>query len=754
MGNKKHAIAPFFEYSLILAIFILLVIYTNEFFFVVPYAGFTFNPSNGSIEDVFVVGSGEPLLQPGDRLIRIGSLTFEQYRQDLSHSFFEGTQPGDVVDLVIQREGETLSIPWRMPGRTNLEFSARLNSQWWIAFIFWFFGTLSVLLIRPKNDRWLLLVVFNYLISIWLIAGLNSSFRTLGSPYVLRIATWFCVPVFWQFHHRAITQWENREGRSWWGIAYLAAAGLAVCEIFRIMPMGTYYLGFILAVVGSPIILSLHAWRRPNQRREIGLLGFTYGLILSPIILTSIMGALNQFFPISLASFFVLPALPGSYFYIIYRRQLGSMELHANRIAIFYIYGLLLFTTLLIIAPLVNVLLPSKGFTSLILIITGLLAGLISILVYPYFEGWAERRLLGMPLPPQQLLAAFAIRITTSLDIDRLIHLLRNQALPTLLIRQAALMRLEENGALSLVFLLGLNPNQLPAQTDIPVLLAMVDKGREQVIEMGANSPLQWIRIVLDLTVENNRIGLLLIGRRDPDDYYLPTEILTLQALANQTALALINIEQAKNLSALYQDDLKRQEAESNRLAHELHDEVLGLLTMGMMNADRSDFTYFDQAYKTAVKRIRAIIEGLRPALLNYGLYTGLQHLTGELQSLAENQVEIDFAIPSSQARYPNQVEFHLYRIVQQACNNVLQHANARHLAITGSLEEDGVELVVSDDGIGFEIPGLLDLSALLAKKHFGLAGMYERADLIHARIQINSNINQGTRVSITWRAH
>ena len=410
MGNKKNAIAPFFEYFLILATFILLVIYTNGFFFVVPYAGFTFNPSNGSIEDVITVGNGEPLLQPGDRLVRIGSLTFEQYRQDLNRSFFEGAQPGDIVDLVLQREGETLSISWRMPGRTNLEFSARLNSQWWIAYVFWFFGALSVLLIRPKDSRWLLLVVFNYLIAIWLITGVVSSFRILGSPYVLRVATWFCVPVFWQFHHRVIPQWENTETRTYWRIAYLAATGFAIGEIFRIIPVGAYYLGFILAVVGSPVILFLHAWRRPNQRREIGLLGFTYGLILSPIILTSIMGALNQFFPVSLASFIVLPALPGSYFYIIYRRQLGGLELRANRIAIFYIYGLLLFTMLLIIAPLVNVLLPSKGFASLIMIITGLLAGLLSILVYPYFESWAERRLLGMPLPPQQLLAAFAIR--------------------------------------------------------------------------------------------------------------------------------------------------------------------------------------------------------------------------------------------------------------------------------------------------------------------------------------------------------
>ena len=176
---------------------------------------------------------------------------------------------------------------------------------------------------------------------------------------------------------------------------------------------------------------------------------------------------------------------------------------------------------------------------------------------------------------------------------------------------------------------------------------------------------------------------------------------------------------------------------------------------MLMMNSgDSAASPQFDQAYRSVVKSIREITQGLRPAMLNYGLPMGIRELVEELYSRSGSEIEINSQLPESQLRYSPEVEMHLFRIIQQACQNSLKHAHATSLNITGRLEESEVELTVTDNGEGFEAGQELDLNGLLAGKHFGLAGMYERAALINAELQISSAPNQGTKVCVIWNAN
>ncbi|TES91375.1 MAG: sensor histidine kinase, partial [Anaerolineales bacterium] len=91
-------------------------------------------------------------------------------------------------------------------------------------------------------------------------------------------------------------------------------------------------------------------------------------------------------------------------------------------------------------------------------------------------------------------------------------------------------------------------------------------------------------------------------------------------------------------------------------------------------------------------------------------------------------------------------------RIVQQACENALLPAQANNLKIVGEISEDGVNVRIEDNGVGFETGGNLMLSDLLANKHYGLAGMHERADLIGAKINIQSTPGKGTTILIKWQ--
>lgn len=266
--------------------------------------------------------------------------------------------------------------------------------------------------------------------------------------------------------------------------------------------------------------------------------------------------------------------------------------------------------------------------------------------------------------------------------------------------------------------------------------------------------PYDWVKLVIPMHVENRRVGLFLFGQRDLDADYEPGEIQYLQALSNQTTLALLNIGQSERLHALYQADIEREEAERTRLALELHDDVLGQMAMLAITAgDLGVSPTFDNAFQLTTGHIREIINGLRPAMLNYGLGPAILQLADDAPELYNPHSEIKIDLSGSEIRYPPDVELHLYRIVQQACYNALDHAKAATIEITAQLQAESAVLVIKDDGQGFPTGENLDLAWLLSHRHFGLAGMCERSGLIGADLQIQSALQSGTTIRVTWRA-
>jgi signal transduction histidine kinase len=157
-------------------------------------------------------------------------------------------------------------------------------------------------------------------------------------------------------------------------------------------------------------------------------------------------------------------------------------------------------------------------------------------------------------------------------------------------------------------------------------------------------------------------------------------------------------------------------------------------------------------AYDQATERIRDIINGLRPAMLNYGLAPALETLAEELNDRLPNGPRISIDLEQSDARYEAHTELYLFRIAQQACENAVHHADCRTIRISGTLDEAECSLSVHDDGKGFTTGQRIDLPGLLADKHFGLAGMYERAELIGAGLEIHSRPGEGCLVSVTWQ--
>jgi signal transduction histidine kinase len=424
----------------------------------------------------------------------------------------------------------------------------------------------------------------------------------------------------------------------------------------------------------------------------------------------------------------------------------------ANRLLALYLFLVIWLSVLAVIVPLLNALLPAE--TLLVDFANAILSILVAILFFPRFQRFVNRRLLGITWSADQILETYAERIIACLDIHSLVGLLTTELLPSLLIRQSALLRVQA-GRLTEIYRQGLEVAQLPADGDLPALLRQTGAQRALVDETTA--PYPWAQLILPLRLKDDVIGLWLLGRRDPDDQYGFTEITTLQAITHQTAIAFTNIIYAERLRSLYENAIDQREVERASLSRELHDHTLQrLFVLKAQAGDGPVAPQFSEGFDDVVHGLTQTIRGLRPPMLEYGLYRAIVALVDDWANRPDAPVDlaVTCTLPEADIRYPHAVEQHLYRIVQQAGENALQHARPHQLVIGGQLELGQVVLTVDDDGLGLDGGKLSNIGLLEAEGHFGLAGMQERATLIGAHLRFNPAMEHGTRVKILWQTN
>jgi PAS domain S-box-containing protein len=208
-----------------------------------------------------------------------------------------------------------------------------------------------------------------------------------------------------------------------------------------------------------------------------------------------------------------------------------------------------------------------------------------------------------------------------------------------------------------------------------------------------------------------------------------------------------------QQLQLLTRQMINTQEHERRSIARDLHDVVLSQIGAALIMMDEDTLIEpVRSKLQSLTDQIRNIINGLRPPMLNFGLRTAIEELYDALTDQTMDGTEIRVDIQSNGARYDPEVELHLYRILQQACNNALRHAHASRLEIRGYLDPDGGKLVVIDDGKGMAPSDNINLPNSLSQKHYGLAGMFERSALIGAKLNISSEEGVGTKVELTWK--
>jgi len=213
-------------------------------------------------------------------------------------------------------------------------------------------------------------------------------------------------------------------------------------------------------------------------------------------------------------------------------------------------------------------------------------------------------------------------------------------------------------------------------------------------------------------------------------------------------------------LQLLSEKLLKSEEAQRKFIAQELHDSVgqsIYAIKLGLENAVQefglSLPTKFMTRIQSEIKKlqgaseeIRNIAMNLRPAMLDdLGLLATINWFTREFSLLLPKlSISKDFNVQEKEI--PTDLKVVIFRLIQEAINNISKHASATKVIIEITLAKSQLSLKVSDNGIGF----MNDKS--FTGKGFGLSSMRERVKNSEGEFIIDSEINQGTNITATWR--
>ena len=220
----------------------------------------------------------------------------------------------------------------------------------------------------------------------------------------------------------------------------------------------------------------------------------------------------------------------------------------------------------------------------------------------------------------------------------------------------------------------------------------------------------------------------------------------------NQQKLGALRQEQKnQKLEAV----MEGEERERKRLARDLHDGLGTLLATVKLQINAlendapqliqssSNYQKAEQYIDEACRTIREISHNLMPTVLDQnGLEDALRGLCYTVGAL--NQINIDYIPFGLENPLPDQAKLAIYRITQELLRNVVKHAHAENVIVQLTYEDQQLELIVEDDGMGF------NEEQMAKEKGIGLDNIYSRVSLLGGEVSIDSNVGEGTSFLVT----
>jgi signal transduction histidine kinase len=264
-------------------------------------------------------------------------------------------------------------------------------------------------------------------------------------------------------------------------------------------------------------------------------------------------------------------------------------------------------------------------------------------------------------------------------------------------------------------------------------------------------------------------IGLILEARRK-DGTSFPVEIglSAIETTGGRLAVAFVSditqrrqLEQVarthtQEVQALAASLLTAQEEERRRVSRELHDQICqqlaslaidigGLAASSTLpEAMNSRLKDFQSRIVKASEETRHIAYELHPSVLDdLGLVASLRALC---KDFSERNRDVDLKLSGATLPHSLQREAAscIYRVAQEGLQNIVKHADAKHVSVALTYKKGVVALTIADDGVGFTQP------AVASRGGLGLIGMEERARLVNGKLSITARPGHGTRIALS----
>jgi signal transduction histidine kinase len=223
--------------------------------------------------------------------------------------------------------------------------------------------------------------------------------------------------------------------------------------------------------------------------------------------------------------------------------------------------------------------------------------------------------------------------------------------------------------------------------------------------------------------------------------------------------------ESDKELRILSNQLLSTEEKERKRIARELHDgigQALSAIKFSVENslrelrnnpghAELKSLAAVIPLTQKTIEEVRRIVKDLRPAILDdLGILATITWFCREFQKVYVG-IKIEREVDIVENDVPSTLKTVIYRILQEALNNIANHSQADLVHLSLKKIQDRVELTVADNGTGFDLAEAISLKP--SRRGFGLASMRERAELSGAEFKISSSAGQGTTIQVRWKA-
>jgi PAS domain S-box-containing protein len=221
--------------------------------------------------------------------------------------------------------------------------------------------------------------------------------------------------------------------------------------------------------------------------------------------------------------------------------------------------------------------------------------------------------------------------------------------------------------------------------------------------------------------------------------------------------------ESSKELRVLSNQLLSTEEKERKRIAGELHDgigQTLSAIKFSVENSLRAlrqrpedpelkSLEAVIPLTQKTIEEVRRIVQDLRPSILDdLGILATITWFCREFQNVYRN-IQLRKDIEIHETDIPSPLKTVIYRILQEALNNVAKHSRADRIRLVLKKKKNKIELKIQDNGRGFDLSRAVSMKP--SRRGFGLASMRERTELSGGAFNIKSTKGEGTQIRVVW---